>query len=275
MADLLKARLDNVTPFYHTGVEYFGPILVKEKKHRNRSSIKVYGCIFICMSTKAIHIEIVTDLSTDAFIASLKRFVSRRGVPAHIYLNNGTNFVGAKNQFRELSLIGSEEFCTQLHEFTLENRIEWHFNPPNSPHFGGLWEAAVKSSKLHLKRVRRDLLFTYVELNTLAVEIEAILNSRPLCPLSIDPNDPIALTPAHLLIGRPFTMLPKTDFSCVADNRLSIWQLITKIRQEFWRQWQLEYLTELQKRQKWIKKDVNLKLNSIVLLIDKNHPCMQ
>ncbi|XP_029161049.1 uncharacterized protein LOC114932814 [Nylanderia fulva] len=248
MADLLKARLDNVAPFYHTGVDYFGPILVKEKKHRNRSSIKVYGCIFICMSTKTIHIEIVTDLSTDAFIASLKRFVSRRGVPAHIYSKNGTNFVGAKNQFRELyALIGSEEFYTQLHEFTLENRIEWHFNPPNSPHFGGLWEAAVKSSKHHLKRVMRDLLFTYVELNTLAVEIEAILNSRPLCSLSIDPNDPIALTPAHLLIGRPFTMLPETDFSCVADNRLSLWQLITKIRQEFWRRWQLEYLTELQK----------------------------
>ncbi|XP_029154735.1 uncharacterized protein LOC114928242 [Nylanderia fulva] len=170
--------------------------------------------------------------------------------------------------------MGSEEFCTQLHEFTLENRIEWHFNPPNLPHFGGLWEAAVKSSKHHLKRVMRDLLFTYEELNTLAVEIEAILNSRPLCPLSTDPNDPIALTPVHLLIGRPFTML-ENDFSCVADNRLSSWQLITKIRQEFWRRWQLEYLTELQKRQKWIKKDVNLKLDSIVLLIDKNQHCMQ
>jgi len=123
----------------------------------------------------------------------------------------------------------------------------------------------------------RDLLFTYEELITLAVEIEAILKtfSRPLCPLSTDPNDPIALTPAHLLISRSFTMLPENDFSCVADNRLSSWQSITKVRQEFWRRWQLEYLTELQKRQKWINKDVNLKLDSIVLLIDKNQPCMQ
>ena len=70
-------------------------------------------------------------------------------------------------------------------------------------------------------------------------------------------------------------MLPENDFSCVADNRLSSWQLITKVRQEFWRRWQLEYLTALQKRQKWINKDVNLKLDSIVLLIDKNQSCMQ
>ncbi|XP_046590191.1 uncharacterized protein LOC124293393 isoform X2 [Neodiprion lecontei] len=276
MADLPKSRVDNAPPFYHTGVDYFGPILAKEKKHRNRSSIKVYGCVFICMSTKAIHIEIASDLSTDAFIAALRRFVSRRGIPGHIYSDNGTNFVGANSQLREFYAVReSEDFRSQLYEFTSTRKIEWHFNPPLSPHFGGIWEAAVKSCKHHLKRVMCDFLFTYEELTTLAIEIEGILNSRPLCPISTDPNDPIALTPAHFLVGRPLTMLPENDLSLVPDNRISSWQLITKTRQEFWRRWQLEYLSELQKRQKWINPTKNIALDTVVLLIDKNQPCMQ
>ncbi|XP_043284935.1 uncharacterized protein [Venturia canescens] len=276
MADLPKSRVDNIRAFHHTGVDYFGPMLVKEKKYRNRGSVKVYGCLFICMSTKAMHIEIVSDLTTDAFVAALRRFVSRRGIPAHMYSDNGTNFVEANSRFREFyALRESEEFRAQLYEFSSNKKINWHFNPPHSPHFGGLWEAAVKSCKHHLKRVMRDLLFTYEEISTLATEIEAILNSRPLCPISSDPNDPIALTPAHFLIGKPLTMLPENNFAHVPDNCLSSWQLIEKMRQEFWRRWQLEYLSELQKRQKWIHPNANIVQDAVVLLIDKNQPCMQ
>ncbi|XP_068994030.1 uncharacterized protein [Neodiprion pinetum] len=139
MADLPKSRVDNAPPFYHTGVDYFGPILAKEKKHRNRSSIKVYGCVLICMSTKAIHVEIASDLSTDAFIAASRRFVSRRGIPGHIYSDNGTNFVGANSQLREFYAVReSDDFHSQLYELTSTRKIEWHFNPPLSPHFGGI-----------------------------------------------------------------------------------------------------------------------------------------
>lgn len=174
MANLPQARVEQAAAFYHTSIDFFGPIFIKEKKLRNRNRVKVYGCVFICMSVKAVHIEIVSDLSTESFLAALRRFIGRRAIPAHIYSDNGTNFVGASNQLRELyALMESNEFKNSIHEFSTAKAITWHFNPPLSPHFGGIWEAAVKSFKHHFKRVVGDSLFTFEELNTLAIEIEA------------------------------------------------------------------------------------------------------
>ncbi|XP_012543534.1 uncharacterized protein LOC105840988 [Monomorium pharaonis] len=274
MANLPKSRVDDHdNPFHHTGVDFFGPMFVKERKQRNRGRVKVYGCVFVCMSIKAVHIEIVSDLSTEAFLAALKRFIGRRAIPVHIYSDNETNFIGANNQLRELyALIQSDDFQTQVDEFATSKRISWHFNPPLSPHFGGIWEAAIKSFKHHLKRYRfvGDLLFTYEELNTLAIEIEAILNSRPLCRISTNPNDPVALTSAHLLVGRLLTMLPEDNYTSVVENRLTSWQLINKTRQNFWRRWHVEYLNEMQK---WINSDAELQPGMTVIIIDKNQSC--
>ncbi|XP_036141187.1 uncharacterized protein LOC118645035 [Monomorium pharaonis] len=219
------------------------------------------------MATKAVHIEIASDLTTDDFLGAFRGFISHRSIPEHVYSDNGTNFVGANKQLRELyALLESESFKTDVHAFAVTRKIVWHFNPPLSPHFGGLWEAAVKSFKHHFKRVVKEQLLTFEELNTLAIEIEAILNSRPLCSLSSDPNDPIALTPAHLLAGRPFTMLPDHDLSLIPDNRLSTWRFITKARQDFWGRY-LEYLNKLQTRQKWRETNGTLKENAV------NLPC--
>ncbi|XP_018403789.1 PREDICTED: uncharacterized protein LOC108780532 [Cyphomyrmex costatus] len=230
----------------------------------------------IVRSLKAVHLEVVSDLTTDGFLAALRRFVSRRGVPTHIHSDNGTNFVGANNRLKELySLFNSEEHKNKINQFSLEHRVTWHFIPPIAPHFGGLWESTVKIFKHHFKRVVGDLLFTFEEFNTFVVEIEGILNSRPISSLSSDPNDLLALTPAHFLIGKPLNNLPELDLSSVPANRLSAWQHIRKVRQDFWARWSLEYLNELQVRHKWIKDGENITTGMVVLVKNKGLPCLQ
>ena len=274
MADLPEPRVTEAPAFWCTGVDFFGPILIKEKKDRNRSFIKTYGCVFVCMASKAVHIELATDLSSEGFLAALRRFISRRGIPAHIYSDNGTNFVGANRELLEIyDLFKNDKFAQTIENYASSQRIQWHFNPPLSPHFGGLWEAAVKSFKHHLKRVLRDQRFTYEQINTLLIEIEAILNSRPLCTLSSDPNDPLAITPAHLLIGRPCNFLPEHNLVSVPDNRLSVYKFAIKARQDFWSKWHKEYLNELQHRLKWHTSSAELKPGIVVILMEDNIGC--
>ena len=274
MADLPEVRVNEAPAFCHTGVDFFGPILIKEKKDRNKTFIKTYGCVFVCMVSKAVHIEVATDLSTEGFLAALRRFIHRRGTPERVYSDNGTNFVGANRELGEIyKLVDRDDFRNAIGNYALSKKIEWHFNPALSPHFGGLWEAAVKSFKHHLKRVLGDQKLTYEQLNTLLIEIEAILNSRPLYALSADPNDPLAITPAHLLIGRPFTVLPEKILLSVPNNRLSTYNFITKARQDFWSKWHKEYLHELQVRQKWQSSTAELKVGSVVLLLEDNVAC--
>lgn len=200
MGDLPPSRVRAAIPFTNTGIDFCGPFCIKERKFRNRSRIKVYVCIFVCMSIKAIHIEVVSDLTSDGFLAALRRFMTRRGLPKHIYSDNGTNFVDANNELRELYvLLNSEENKTRVNKFASEHHITWHFIPPAAPHFGGLWEASVKLFKHHFKRVIGDSLFTFKELNTFTVEVEGILNSRPITAISSDPNDLLVLSPAHIV----------------------------------------------------------------------------
>ncbi|XP_050494476.1 uncharacterized protein LOC126875568 [Bombus huntii] len=276
MGDLPAARITESRPFTNVGIDYCGPFYIKERKDRNRLKIKVYVVIFVCLAVKAVHIELVSDLTSEAFIAALRRFIARRGFCGTIYSDNGTNFVGANNELRELrNLLQSDDHKAQVQSFLADRRIEWHFIPPNSPHFGGLWEAAVKSFKRHLRRVAGNELLTFENLNTLIIEIESILNSRPLTPISSDPNDLLVLTPGHFLIGDSLTSFRERDFRDTPSNRLSCWQHIQKLKQHFWRRWHREYLNELHIRNKWNKGSHDIREGTIVLLREDNVPPMQ
>ncbi|XP_033361819.1 uncharacterized protein LOC117240071 [Bombus vosnesenskii] len=276
MGDLPEARITESRPFTNVGIDYCGPFYIKERRDRNRRKIKTYAAIFVCLATKAVHIELVSDLTTDAFLAALRRFISRRGHCATILTDNGTNFVGANRELQELrTLLQSDDHQDRVQNFLTDRQIQWRFNPPNSPHFGGLWEAAVKAFKRHLIRVVGTELLTFEHFNTLVIEIEAILNSRPLTPISSDPKDPPVLTPGHFLIGDTLTRLRERDFRTVPSGRLSSWQRIHQIKQHFWSRWYREYLNELTRRSKWDKGKHNIHEGTVVILREDNVPSMQ
>ncbi|XP_018404104.1 PREDICTED: uncharacterized protein LOC108780788 [Cyphomyrmex costatus] len=147
----------------------------------------------------------------EAFMAIFRHFCARRGTCMHIYSDNGTNFVGASKELKEIYEFLRKE-KDQIASQLAVQEIQWHFIPPRSPHFGGLWEAAVKSAKRYLKIAMKELLFTFEVYYTLLVEIEDVLNSRPLTALSADPNDLTPLTPAHFLIEAPLQGVAERNY---------------------------------------------------------------
>ncbi|XP_055714822.1 uncharacterized protein LOC129808940 [Phlebotomus papatasi] len=196
MGELPEHRMTAIKAFQATGVDFAGPLLLKSV-NRKGSPIKAYVAVFVCMGTKALHLELVSTLETDAFIATLRRFVARRGLPTHMYSDQGTTFIGADNELKRMfQQTKSQEIFAN---FLSERNTQWCFQPPKAPHHGGLWEAAVKSCKFHLKRILGQTPLTFEEMQTTLSEIEAVLNSRPLVPISTHPDDPSCLTPGHFL----------------------------------------------------------------------------
>ncbi|GFT72147.1 integrase catalytic domain-containing protein [Trichonephila clavipes] len=173
MGNLPRDRVVPDYPFNCSGVDFCGPFMIRYKNQRKGILHKIYICVFVCFVTKAIHIEIVSDLTSDAFIATLKRFFSRRGKCARLYSDNGKAFVGANKELKRfLKLI--EDSDDNLTGFLFAEGMEWKFIPPRAPSFGGLWEASVKSIKYHLKRVVSGSNLTYEEFLTVCIQIEGI-----------------------------------------------------------------------------------------------------
>ncbi|XP_055633100.1 uncharacterized protein LOC129773511 [Toxorhynchites rutilus septentrionalis] len=227
MGQLPRERVTVGRAFLKSGVDYFGPVYIRDG--RRKPARKTYVALFVCMSTKAVHMEHVTDLSTERFLQALRRFISRRGRCTDIFSDNGTNFVGAKNKMCELfDLLKDQRHHDAISKECANEGMQWHFIPPAAPHFGGLWEAAVRSAKFHLLRVLGENPVCQEDFSTLLVQVEASLNSRPLTPMSDDPTDLETLTPAHFLTGDSLQNIPEPDYSTVQLNRLSRWQLVQR-----------------------------------------------
>nr|XP_037867214.1 uncharacterized protein LOC119628558 [Bombyx mori]XP_037868529.1 uncharacterized protein LOC119628840 [Bombyx mori] len=271
MGALPSQRVDPDFPFISAGIDFCGPFLITDRKGRGCKISKCYMCVFVCLRYKCLHLEAVSDLTKEAFILSLRRFISRRGKPKEIFCDNGRNFVSASKEITEFV----NSHADGVGGFLSSEGIDFKFQPAYAPHFGGLWEASVKSAKFHLKRILDNTHCTFEELATLFNQIEAILNSRPLCPLSSSPDDLAPLTPGHFLIGRPLTSLPSPNYMQLSTSRLSRYQHLEQIRQHFWNRWQLEYLNELQQRHKWRVPARSIQNGDLVLLKDENIPPMQ
>ena len=274
MGQLPNPRVNVPTrPFINTGVDYGGPLYHQVGMRRSARLEKCYICIFVCFATKAVHIELALDMSTESFLNAFKRFVARRGLPENVYSDNGSNFVGAAREMTELyNLLNKSESQETVLRYASKERINWHFIPPYALHQGGLWEAGIKSAKSHLLCVTKDTKLRFEELQTLTTQVEGILNSRPITTISSDPNDLVPLTPGHFLIGDSLTSYPEPTLENIPSNRLSRWQHVEQLRQHLWRRWIQEYLHQWQQRSKWFTEENQPKLGEIVVLQEENLP---
>ena len=260
--------LDRITPyepaFTSVGVDYFGPFAVK----RGRGREKRYGCIFTCLTTRAVHIETADTLDTDSFINSLYRFMARRGEPRLIRSDNGTNFVGAERELRKEMETWNQD---RIQEAMSQWGIRWLFNPPAASHMGGVWERQIRSVRRILFSIMTEQVPTSEMLTTLLVIAEGMINNRPLTPASDDADDLEPLTPNHLLIHRPASVPPglfnEGDLHCRKK-----WRQVQYLADVFWRRWTKEYLLTLRQRTKWHGPRRNVKINDLVLVISSNTP---
>lgn len=265
MADLPPARLRLYKPpFYSTGVDCFGPFTVKI----GRRTEKRWGIVFKCMTTRCVHLDILESLDTDAFLMSLRRFVARRGKPFELLSDNGTNFVGGARELRE----AFETMAPHLKEQLAKQKIEFCFNPPSAPHFGGAWEREVRSVKTALKVVLKEQTVPETVLQTVLVEVEGILNAKPLGYVSSDLADPDPITPSILLMGRYDASLPQViyDSNDTLGNRR--WRHSQVLVDRFWTRFIRHYLPSLQERQKWQRDGKHLEPNQVVLIVDPQLP---
>ncbi|XP_071577540.1 uncharacterized protein [Temnothorax nylanderi] len=275
MGDLPTDRVTPMRPFFICGVDFAGPITTLLNKGRGRKTIKSYIALFICFATKVIHLEAVSDLSTAAFLAALKRFIGRRGCPQKIYSDNATNFKGAQREINEIYSFVRQQIHGPVQSNLATDGIQWIFIPPYSPHFGGLWEAGVKSCKILLRTAMGSALCTFEELCTALIQVESCLNSRPLYALSDDPSDLEPLTPGHFLTGGPITSIPEIELEDINIHRLNRWQLVQRAFQEFWKRWADEYISSLQGRSKWQETQQDFQINDLVILREEHTPPYQ
>ena len=265
MANLPAYRFPVGQPcFYNTGVDFFGPFNIKVGRARH----KRWGALFTCLGTRAVHLEVAEDLSTDAFINVLTRFISRRGCPKTIYSDCGTNFVGANSLLQQRM---KEINVATISDFASKHFIEWKFNPPYAPHFGGVWERLVRTVKRSIKGIIGEQVLTDPQFHTALCEVESIVNSRPLTSNSDDINDLCALTPNHFLLGRAAAILPPGQVLDADITSRKRWRQVQYITKHFWDRFQKEYLPKLTDRKKWqIESNHILKKNSLVAVFNKD-----
>ena len=265
MANLPMSRTTVEPPFTYCGVDYFGPLLVKE----GRKTIKRYGVLFTCFSLRAVHVEIASSLEADSFIQALRRFIARRGAVREIRSDNGTNLTGADN---ELKRAVKEMDQGKISAFLSEQGCDWmkcETNTPTASHMGGVWERMIRTVKSVLTSLLKSSPRVLDEetLRTFLTEAEGIVNSRPLTIENLHDPDSEPLTPNQILTMKSRLVLPPPGVFQEADVYCrKRWRIAQHLANCFWSRWRKEYLQLLQPRQKWTSDKRNLKVDDVVLL---------
>ncbi|XP_028822925.1 uncharacterized protein LOC114778148, partial [Denticeps clupeoides] len=267
MADLPAVRLQTCPPFTYVGLDVFGPwSIIARRTKGGQAGSKRWAILFCCMSSRAVHIEVIESMDSSSCINALRRFFAVRGPAKQLMSDCGTNFVGA---CKELGMSGNNPETT-VQRFLSQQGCSWVFNPPHASHMGGSWERLIGVARKILDAMLRDQCtrLTHDVLCTLMAEVVAIINARPLIPVSDDPEDPFILSPSMLLtqkVGVPPILGDFTDKDLLTKQ----WRQVQVLADRFWSRWRKEYLPTLQYRRKWNKSHRNLQEGDIVLLKDR------
>ena len=266
MADLPQDRITQAPPFSYCGIDCFGPFVVKD----GRRHIKRYGLIVTCLAMRAIHLEVLDDMSTDAFLSSIRNVIAIRGNIRRLRSDRGTNFVGAKRELRECWKKMDHDKVTRV---LAQQETEWILNTPTASHMGGVWERQIRSVRSVLSGLTKksDARLTTSSLRTLFYEVMAIVNSRPLSVESLeDPLGPLPLTPNHILTTKSSGVLPPPGVFEAADLvARKAWRRVQFLADEFWNRWRKDFLATLQTRRKWRRRQQNLVKGDVVILRDE------
>ncbi|XP_062541589.1 uncharacterized protein LOC134209609 [Armigeres subalbatus] len=257
MAPLPLARITSGgMPFSFTGVDYCGPITVTV----GRRSEKRWICLFTCLTTRAIHLEVAHSLTTQACLMAIRRFVCRRGKPVEFFSDNGTNFQGASKEI--IRTIGKE-----CEDGMTDARTRWNFNPPSAPHMGGIWERLVRSAKAALTVLNDGRRLTDEVLLTTLAEAEDLINSRPLTYTGLGPETSEALTPNHFVKGVELAfdeISPTTDAEALRD----LYKRSQALADLLWKRWLTEYISSINRRSKWFAKTQPINVGGLVYVAD-------
>ena len=265
MSDLPRERLAfKARPFTNTGIDYFGPFYVAVK----RSTEKRWGFLFTCLTTRAVHFEVVPSMDTSSCVMGIERFAARRGVPSVLWSDNGTNFIASEKELLQNVSAWNQQI---LSEALVKKQIHWKFNPPSAPHHGGVWERIVRSFKHVFYAILGNRRLTDEILTTTFCLVEQSLNSRPLVPVSSDATDLDALTPNHFLLGTASSTLPSHERADV-DHRKR-YARAQAYSDAIWDRWLKDYVPSLNRRTKWsAQSDRDLKTGDLVWIVEPTSP---
>ncbi|KAJ8051026.1 hypothetical protein HOLleu_04443 [Holothuria leucospilota] len=249
--------------FARTAVDFAGPFL--SKQGRGRIQQKRYLCLFTCLASRAVHLELAWGLDTDSFLNAFNRMVNRRGLPVEMISDNGTNFVRANKELKELI---NQMDKDKIVRSSSTRGVTWHFNPPLGPHFGGVHETLIKAAKKAISAVVHKADITDEELLTVFTGVEALLNSRPLTYQTADVHDKIPLTPNHFLHGQAGGQFAVEAVDGISFNPKRRWRRVQELIRHVWHRWLKEWLPLLNQRRKWQLPQKNLQVGDVVVVVD-------
>ena len=277
--DLPDERVSEDPPFTHTGLDFAGPLYISQNKNKANAQdeehlSKAYICLFTCASTRAVHLELTRELTVCQFLQAFRRFIARRGLPATLISDNAKTYKAASKEVVKIAR------STEVQQYLANNRITWKFIIEKAPWWGGFWERLIQSIKKPIKKILGKATIDYDEMSTILIEVEGVINARPLTYVYDDEDTTSrVLTPSDLIYGRRITTMPNS----IHFEIVSTFQALTKrhkylkgLMQQITKQWRNEYLLNLREntncKQSKRKNTSPVKIGDVVILKNDSKP---